>query len=534
VRCPKCGALVRIPGPIARDRKYRCSRCKAEFTASAKPAGARAYLDRVGEVISKGDFPSPRFKKVVIALFVFLFLFSTASLLINHFIFHTSAYDTGIEAGVARNIVFHGSFYDTVRNMNRLGDHFDPALAIPGVLFKIWDNAGVVFIFQNICAFASVILAYFLAKRILKNQLKALMLTLIYALNVYLGVANRFEFHIEFLSLPLTLLLLLVIEGNGRRLTNLAMIVPVSLLLLLVKEDWPLILAGLGLWVLLFKKSKRIEGLAMFAIGTAGFLTIMLYAMPHFSAGQYQYVARYSNLGSSPSQIVKTIFTNPKTVLVNLVTPFSKKATSVLSIWGSFLFLPVLAPVCLLAGFVGFFYNIISNYPPQYSFSYQYSIPVLAFLFYASIYGFKRLEAVSAKWLANLRSPFNVAYGYIIVGIIVFALIFLFEYSITFEYSSDLALNSALAHDIKPNLPKDARLMANLELQPHFIEYKYAGAFNYTVKLNDLEQVDYVVIFIDRIPYSWDEASYNDFISTLKQKYTEVCEDKHFLLIAVK
>lgn len=64
-------------------------------------------------------------------LLLFFFIIFSAFLLftsiisaLKHFAFYTNAYDTGIQAGVARNAAINGSFYDTVMDMNYLGDHF--------------------------------------------------------------------------------------------------------------------------------------------------------------------------------------------------------------------------------------------------------------------------------------------------------------------------------------------------------------------------------------------------------------------------
>lgn len=531
VVCPKCGAKNRIPGTTESGKVYRCGKCSTTLTVTSKAVRSRDTSQEPRDFFPS-FFSSDRFQRIVVAIFVLLFLFTTSSLVFKHFVFQTSAYDTGIEAGVARNIVFNHSFYDSVKDEHLLGDHFEPALAVPGVLFKIWDNAAVALIFQNLCAFASILLAYFLAKRILKSRPAALLLAALYTFNFYLHMANDFEFHIEFLGLPLFFILLLLIEREKRSYLTFLLLVLVSMAILLVKEDLALVLGIFGLWAFLFKKDKRPEGLAMFFIGIAGFFVIVVYVIPYFSGGEHHYIDRYSNLGSTPQEIVRVLFTRPDIVITNLMTP-GDKIVSLILLLGSFLFLPLLALTYLLSGFAGLFYNLISNYEAQYHFGYQYSVPTLPFLFYASVYGFRRLENLIIRWRTRFNALPNVVLGCIVLMIIIFAGLFVFTYEHHYTRYEDLRVYSSLAQDIKPRISKDSRVFTVTELNPHFIEYAYAGVFFSFSDFDpsELEGEYYVVMFVDRTPHSWNEDSYKSDLARLREDLIEVYQNDHFLVL---
>ena len=165
-----------------------------------------------------------------------------------------------------------------------------------------------------------------------------------------------FEFHIEFLGLVLLMLLLLILERARGTRKDMMLVVLVSIAILTVKEDLALVLGAVGLWFLVFRKRQRTEGLTMFTIGAAGAVVVYLYVMPHFSGGELSHFDRYSDLGSTPGEVARVLFTRPDIVLANLVTP-PEKVVYLLGLLASFLFLPLFAPVLLLAAIAPLFFN---------------------------------------------------------------------------------------------------------------------------------------------------------------------------------
>ena len=70
-----------------------------------------------------------------ITYFLALFLYTTFALVLSHFALHTSSFDMGIQAGVARNAAFKGNFFSEAQNMDFLGDHFSPIAFVSGLFF---------------------------------------------------------------------------------------------------------------------------------------------------------------------------------------------------------------------------------------------------------------------------------------------------------------------------------------------------------------------------------------------------------------
>jgi len=466
-------------------------------------------------------------RAVVLIVFALSFVFTTSSLLARHFNFKSTAYDTGIQAGVARNIAFHGSFYNEVMDVNHLSDHFAPALALPGLLFYLWDNAAVMFIFQNLCVFLSIIVAFFLAREILKNELQALMLAFFYSVNYYLTAVNTVDYHIDTLALPLLLTLLLLVEKR-QTAKNLILIGVLSLAMLTIKEDFPLTLAGLGMFVLVFKKGKRTGGLIMFLVGGIGFYLILAYFMPKAAGNEYVHINYYSGLGKDTAEVIKNILTRPDIVIKNLISPPEKLFRPILLVF-TFMLLPIFAPLELLSAGVPIFYQLVSSYRHQYMFHSHYAIPALPFLFYSSIYGFVRVK----KLLERMHVDGRLLLRKIVIVSGAFLLLFS-TISTVSAYARNIArydggLYATFENEVKPLIPKSSRVMSSNELEPQFIGY--AGSRRFWRPEDLASKPDYLVLYLRKNSLPWPQSEYRNFIIEMKKDYTVCFENQDFLVI---
>jgi uncharacterized membrane protein len=468
-------------------------------------------------------------RKAVLILLAVSFIFTTFSLLARHYNFKTAAYDTGIQAGVARNIALKGSFYNEVMDINHLADHFAPALALPGLLFYIWDDAAVLFIFQNICIFLSIIIAFYLAREILKDDFQALLVSFLYAVNYYLIAINTTDYHIDTLAVPLLLILLLLVERNQTK-RSLLIVGLVSTGMLLIKEDFPLTVAGLGVFVLLFRPGKRTSGLIMFLIGSIGFYLILNYFMPKATGTEYAHINYYNGLGASTSEVVKNILTRPDIVFKNLVTPPEKLLRPVLLLL-SFLFLPILAPLEICTAAVPIFYQMVSSYRHQYMFHAHYPAPAIPFLFYASVYGFKRGREILQKikdrgWNRARQLILAVGAGLLIASTVIFVSSYA-RYLVRF----DSQLYQTFESKVKPLIPRSSRVISSEYLQPHFVGYGRSCSLRNMDDVNS--HPDYLVLYLRRKPLTMTEAAYMSFIAESRLHYEKLYEDSDFLVFRV-
>ncbi|MBL8992446.1 MAG: DUF2079 domain-containing protein, partial [Spirochaetia bacterium] len=312
-----------------------------------------------------------------------LFAYSGFALVAAFPHFGNNAFDLGIQAGAARSSVFRGTFYTDAMNMNFMGDHFSPSLFLVGLAFLIWDNGAVALIFQNLSLFFCVLVAYALAKEVLKSRPLAMFMAFLLMINPYFHWMNQYEFHAEVAFGPLILFgLLWTLEKlSFERKSHWLVLILLSLAGLTVKEDLPLVIGCFGFWWFLSRPGKRLPGLYLWLVGAAGFLVTAKLLIPYFSGGVYTHLPRYSNLGHSPEEILKTILTRPMYVYSQI------DWNPVRNFMETFVYLPFFAPWTILSGFAPIFYNEISSSNAQHIFFGQYSYPVTPFVFYAALYG---------------------------------------------------------------------------------------------------------------------------------------------------
>src|SRR3989344_647025 len=152
--------------------------------------------------------------------------------------------------------------FSSLHNTHTLGDHWHPLLLLAGsVLYKLWADPRMLLWLESTIAVASAIVIYVLAKKVLRQPVLALALAVMYLFSVGFQAMVLDDFHDDVLvTLPLTLLFLFLHQKNwlGYWLATTAM--------LLVKEEFGLLAAAIGLFIILKKISFK-HGLITIVVG---------------------------------------------------------------------------------------------------------------------------------------------------------------------------------------------------------------------------------------------------------------------------
>ena len=175
------------------------------------------------------------------------------------------------------------------QNFNILGDHFHPILAVLAPLYRLWPDARMLLVAQAaLMAFGVHVVARIAVRRLGRV---GYLLGATFAVSWGILQAVDFDFHEIAFAVPLLALALEAVLSG--RLTT---VVVLSGLLVLVKEDSPLLVLGLAL-VLAAQRRFR-PALLLGAFGVASFLLIVLVLIPHLSYSHtYTYFA-YAGSGS--------------------------------------------------------------------------------------------------------------------------------------------------------------------------------------------------------------------------------------------
>ncbi len=301
---------------------------------------------------------------------------------------------------------------------------------------------------------------------------------------------NLFDFHELALSvLPLGFALYFLERGR-RGLFLLSLFST-----FLIKEELPLIGLGFGAYLLLEKRNVRL-GLGVLAASAAAFFVIIRIIIPAFGGGSYIYfTARYGQLGSSPQQIIGTIFTNPKLLASTLLQGQKLKflagifgpvlGFTLLSGWGVLLVLPTLG------------YLLLSDYRPQFAFSSHCSAPLVALVIGTSILGLARSKAAWHRPAAAAMLASALIFAYLF-GDLPFSRHF--DPRVFLPEPRYAAFVSALNR-----IPSDASVAAENDLTPHLSHRRLV----YDMEFEGAQHADYLAL---------DDATFGHNAAELQQQ----------------
>jgi uncharacterized membrane protein len=307
----------------------------------------------------------------------------TASL--RHISLLTQRYDLGNMTQAVWNTA-HGRFLEVTEvggeQVNRLGIHFDPILALFAPLWWIWPSPLMLLVVQTVALALGALPVFWLARKHLGSQSAGVKLALVYLLFPPLQWNALHEFHAVALAVPLLLAAIWYLDE--RRLVPFALC---ALGAALTKEQIGAVIAILGLWHAARSKQVR-AGLAIAVAGTAWTGVALGVVIPHFSGAGSPYQARYDAVGGGPLGLLRTTFSDPGQIVELLTRPSN-------AIYLVFLGLPLLG-MCFLSPLVlaatpQFAISMLSLRTGDTDLAYQNALPVIPVVVAAAIFGAARI-----------------------------------------------------------------------------------------------------------------------------------------------
>jgi len=223
--------------------------------------------------------------------------------------------------------------------VNLLGDHFHPIVALLAPFFWIADRVETLLVAQAFLLAVSVVPVFLFTRRRLGREAAWLFG---FSYSVYWGIqrAAEFEFHEIVFAVPLIAFAVYLIDVENRKgyLACLA-------LLLLTKEDMPLMVAFFGLYLLILRRYK--DGLISFSIGLLCYPLFTRILIPFFAGGRPHNYWTYHALGPDFWSALKNMARRPGLVFQVLTSPEVKLRTMWLLFY-PFLFLSLLSPILVL------------------------------------------------------------------------------------------------------------------------------------------------------------------------------------------
>ena len=335
---------------------------------------------------------------VLLAILVLAYTaFWCAVTFLRHYYFHSS-YDLAIMDQVVWNSSEGRLFARSIESTSDLGDHVRPYLTLLGVLYLVVASPYVLLTVQSLVLGLSAVPLYRLARRKIDSPAVALLAAFCLLAFPPLGFVNRFDFHVEMLSVPLLILAYDRLDARNLRRASLFMA-----LALLCKENLGLTVAALGIAAGLIYGRWRF-GLVWAVIGVAYSTVALFVVIPAFRGAPSDTLARYEWLSDTPSGMLAAALSEPMLVAERIFTV--DHLLSLLQAFAPLAFVPLLGWPALLPTVPAYLYNFLASHSAQGAIYVHYMAPVIPFIFVAAVFGLRRLgERAPSMAHADAREP---------------------------------------------------------------------------------------------------------------------------------
>jgi uncharacterized membrane protein len=321
-------------------------------------------------------------------------------------------YDLGIfDQGIRSYAHFHsgisiakGLHNFGVADFSILGDHFSPIDVLLAPLYWIHDSPVDLVIAQAVLFALAIPPIWVFARREVGGQRAGVVagyaVAIAYGLSWPIASAAAFPFH-EVAWAPL--LMAVAIERLQKKRIRGALIA--LGLLLLVKEDMGLVVAGVGLGLVIARwpglGRQRLVGLVLIVVGLVYTYAAVWVFIPAMG-GNAHYYWEYSALGQNVPQAIEHILTHPLGSAKLLITPHVK-ARTMLELFGPFLFLALLSPIVLAAAPLLLERMLSNTAAAWWGTVFHYNAFVIVPIALAAVHGAVRLQLWTGRIVASSR-----------------------------------------------------------------------------------------------------------------------------------
>lgn len=413
----------------------------------------------------------------ILAIILIYFIFISGVALLKHYTFHSNAWDLSIFDEVIWNTSQGRFMYTGVKDINYFGDHFEAIL-----LFFVpfyWMGLGAKFLILTQAAIISLgaLPIYWLARENIDDRKFHFLFPFAYLLLLPLWHIILFDFHAEAMAITPILFAFYYLnkEKYGLFLLFLALV-------MLCKENMPLVGAFFGLYILLFKKRKLLGGFLLL-LGCSLFAFEMQYLIPTIrGAGGYGYFDRYAYLGSNLGEFIKTIVFRPFFVLQHILIPDKIIYASLLL--GAVAFLPFFSPSTFILSVPVFAQNLLCTYSGQYGFHSHYNAGIIPFLFISAVFGLKNILKDKTDQQKNKikKRVSGIIIFFMVVSMLEFSLGFFLRYTA-------ITKHTLYGHALIKQIPKAASVSASSNVHPHLTHRKNLWEFP-----AGINKAEYVII----------------------------------------
>lgn len=431
-------------------------------------------------------------KKYLSVFFIILFFFTifTFHTIYRHLTYSSHAFDLGIYTQVTYLYSQGLSPLSTLKHMNILGDHFGLILFLISPIYKLFPYPETLLVIQALFVSLSGIFIYLIALDKLKDNLKSILITCVYLSFSGILTAVNFDFHLATISaLPLSLMLYSWYFKRWK-------LYWFSLFFgLLFKEDIPIFIVGLGLFSL-FKKQKVI-----------GILTIVLGFLSY-------YIIKYQIMsGISPG--AENAYIN--TLSLSLILNSPTKIHTLITLYGQFLFLPLLSFLSWLTVLPYLFLRFSSTQTHYWGLNFHYNATLAPFLATSTIFA-----------LSKIKIPRYQITLYLILALIMENLFFNRLIPQTLQLNIRDVQKFNYINNTLQTLPVDAAISAQSPIVPHLSNRSRVYLYP------EVLDADYIILDESLSYYPMQKNEFKEKKDSLKKSSEWILEKQNNSLLIYK
>jgi len=281
-----------------------------------------------------------------------------------------------------------------VKTGSHISAHFDPILIFLSPIYFIHGRAESLLVLQSVWLGSGVLPAYLLGRRLLDSRPMGLVLATMYAVYPALHGANMYEFHSLTLIAPLVLWLLYFFEtgANKRYYAVLAV-------LLLCREDVPLLMCFVGLYAILSRRPGAARlGRNTILLSIAYFIIakgVFMHSRGVFNAGKDAYSYDYYYDAMNPGRkdiagLLTSLFINPIFALKTALD--EPKIIFLCLVFLPFVFLPFAARAGRVMLIYGLMFTLLASRGPVFTIHFQYTVVIFPVAFALTAIALRRIE----------------------------------------------------------------------------------------------------------------------------------------------
>lgn len=331
-----------------------------------------------------------------------------AAAIFRHDRFGSNAYDLGIFDQYEWSLSRFSIGPNTVLRLpTALGDHFHPIVATLAPLYWIWSDPRMLLGAQAVLLAAASVPIFVWANERL-GILPALAFQVAYL--VFWGVlgGDIFDFHEVAFAAPIVSIALYALLTRRD-----VLLVAMTVLALLTKEDLALTFAAIGVYVAVVQRRWKF-GAAIFAGCIAAFALLIKEILPAFADRPYSHWS-YTALGSGPGSALKHVVAHPIDSVRTFFSPATKR-TALFNLFGTWLFLPLASPL-LIVMIPTLAERFLSNTPSYWAQGFHYSLVIAPMLAFAAIDTTERLTRVLPRTRLRRIVPYAAAGAVLLAGL---------------------------------------------------------------------------------------------------------------------